>query len=79
MQIKSRLGKLQLRRRLPEMIRENEQQNGFVVLSITSDHVYYLDQIPDVHNDPFDRLIASVACMEGATLLSADAVFNGIR
>lgn len=75
-QIKSMLGKLQLRVPLPEMVQENEQKNGLVVLPIAADHVYYLDQLPAVHNDPFDRLIAAVACVEGATLLSADAVFQ---
>jgi PIN domain nuclease of toxin-antitoxin system len=70
------LGKLQLRVRLPDMVHENEQQNGLVVLPITNEHVFYLDQLPSVHSDPFDRLIAAVACVEGATLLSADKVFR---
>jgi PIN domain nuclease of toxin-antitoxin system len=74
--IKSMLGKLQLRVPLPDMVHENERQNGLVVLPITSDHVFYLDQLPNVHNDPFDRLIAAVARAEGATLLSADTVFQ---
>ena len=75
-QIKSMLGKLQLRVSLADMVQENEQKNGLVVLPVTGDHVYYLDQLPAVHNDPFDRLIAAAACVEAATLVSADAVFQ---
>ena len=58
------------------MVHENDQRNGLVVLPVTDDHVYALDQLPDVHKDPFDRLIAVVARTEAATLLSADPVFR---
>ncbi|MBC8872126.1 MAG: type II toxin-antitoxin system VapC family toxin [Planctomycetes bacterium] len=75
-QIKSMLGKLSLRVPLPQMVHENERRNGLEVISITADHVYALDQLPRVHNDPFDRLIAAVARTEAATLLSADPVFR---
>ncbi len=75
-QIKSSLNKLQLRVPLLQMVSENEQTNGLVVLSVNPGHIYALDQLPNIHNDPFDRLIASVARSETATLLSADPVFQ---
>ena len=74
--IKSMLGKLSLRLPLPQMVHDNDQRNGLVVLPVTADHVYALDQLPDVHKDPLDRLIAVVARTEAATLLSADPVFR---
>jgi len=75
-QIKSMLGRLTLRVPLAKIVRENELKNGLVVLPITPHHVYALDQLPNVHKDPFDRLIAAVARIEDATLLSADPVFR---
>ena len=75
-QIKATLRKLQLRVPLQQIVSEQEQQNGLVVLPIIAAQIYALQQLPSVHNDPFDRLIAAVANIEGATLLSADPVFR---
>ena len=75
--IKSNLGKLSLRIDLPQMIGEHEQQNGLRVLPIQPNHVYGLEGLPAVHKDPFDRMLVSVARCEGATLVSADAAFQG--
>jgi PIN domain nuclease of toxin-antitoxin system len=75
-QIKAMLGKLSLRIPLPQIVGEQQQQNGVIIYTVTTDHVYELDHLPAVHNDPFDRLIAAVSRIESATLLSADPVFH---
>jgi PIN domain nuclease of toxin-antitoxin system len=74
-QIKSMLGKLQLRVPLSQIVDDNIKRNGLVVLSISAEQVYELDQLPAVHNDPFDRLLVCAARQEGATLVSADPIF----
>ena len=76
-QIKAQLGKLQLRLALAELIAEQTRKNALEVLAVTAGHVFDLAQLPSLHKDPFDRLIASVARVEGATLLSADPIFRG--
>ena len=76
-QIKAQLGKLQLRLPLAKLIEEQARKNAVEILPITASHVFDLGQLPAVHKDPFDRLIASATRVENATLLSADPVFRG--
>ncbi len=71
MQIKSQLGKLQLRMPLPELIRE-QQGNGLEILPVEPNHIFALDSLPNHHKDPFDRLLIAQAIVEGAILVSAD-------
>ena len=71
MQIKSQLGKLQLRMPLPELIRE-QQGNGLEILPIEPNHIFALDSLPNHHKDPFDRLLVAQAIVEDAVLVSAD-------
>ena len=74
--IKTKLGKLILRVPISTMVGENERTNGLEVLPVSPSHVYELEQLPLVHNDPFDRMLVSVANCEQATLVSADAVLQ---
>jgi PIN domain nuclease of toxin-antitoxin system len=39
-------------------------------------HVLGLSALPDVHKDPFDRLLIAQANVEKMTLLSGDGVFK---
>jgi PIN domain nuclease of toxin-antitoxin system len=39
-------------------------------------HVIALQQLPMVHRDPFDRLLAAVARVEGAALAGGDPIFR---
>lgn len=76
MQIKQQLGKLSLRLPLAEIVTQQQTTNGMIVLSILPLHIFALDGLPAVHKDPFDRLLVAQANSEGATLLSADAIFK---
>lgn len=76
MQIKAQLGKLQLRLPLANLIAEQTQKNAVEILHVNAAHVFDLGQLPARHQDPFDRLLASVARVENATLLSSDPVFR---
>jgi len=79
MQIKSRLGKLPLRvpLRVPlSQIVAQQQANGLRILAVTLEHVLAVASLPNVHKDPFDRLLVAQANVEGAELLTADAIFD---
>jgi PIN domain nuclease of toxin-antitoxin system len=76
MQIKRQLGKLSLRLLLADIIAHQQATNGLVVLAITQARVMALDGLPTPHKDPFDRLLVAQANNEGATLVSADAIFG---
>jgi PIN domain nuclease of toxin-antitoxin system len=71
MQIKIQLGKLRLDVPLAELIRE-QQENGIEVLPVESSHVFAVETLPNLHKDPFDRLLVAQAIAEEAILVSAD-------
>ncbi len=49
---------------------------GLIALPITLDHAERHAGLPWHHRDPFDRLLAAQALMEGIPLLSADKSFD---
>ncbi|MCU0548144.1 MAG: type II toxin-antitoxin system VapC family toxin [Leptolyngbya sp. Prado105] len=76
-QIKSQLGKLALRLPLPSLIADQEDNLGLQILQITPSHVYALQNLPDIHRDPFDRIMIAQARMEDLPFVSNDSVFRG--
>lgn len=67
--IKIKLKKLQVD--IQQMI-ESISESGFVELSITSQHAAGILRLPDIHRDPFDRLLIAQAVAEPLTFLTAD-------
>ncbi len=50
---------------------------AFTPLSITFDHAGLAGALPILHKDPFDRLLIAQARVEGAALVSNEALFDG--
>ena len=50
--------------------------NRIELLPIQVAHIEPLTTLPPHHKDPFDRLIAATALVEGLTLVSADPAFD---
>jgi PIN domain nuclease of toxin-antitoxin system len=46
------------------------------LLPLEVEHIEPLTTLPRHHKDPFDRVIAATALVEGLTLVSADATFD---
>jgi PIN domain nuclease of toxin-antitoxin system len=57
----------------PRLLRRGLLDNGYIELPVTSEHAVSLDALPDLHKDPFDRILLAQALIEGVTLLTADA------
>jgi PIN domain nuclease of toxin-antitoxin system len=74
-QIKYQLGKLTLRMPLADIVANQQESNGLKLLSISFSHILALQDLPMVHRDPFDRLLAAQAKVENIALLTVDAVF----
>ncbi|MCZ8190498.1 MAG: type II toxin-antitoxin system VapC family toxin [Microcystis sp. LE19-338.1B] len=74
MQIKLQLGKLSLKIPLAEMINTQQETNQIGLLSITVSHVLALNTLPNIHKDPFDRLLVAQANLENARLISHDSI-----
>lgn len=45
-------------------------------LPISGEHAVAVDGLPQIHKDPFDRLLVAQAMVEGITLLTTDAVVS---
>jgi len=79
MQIKLQLGKLTLNLPLPELIESQSQVNGLQILAIELAHIWKLADLPNQHQDPFDRLLAAQALVEHLPLVSIDAIFDAYQ
>jgi len=56
------------------LLRRGLLDNGYRELVITSEHAVAIDTLPQIHKDPFDRILVAQAIVEGITLLTADPV-----
>jgi PIN domain nuclease of toxin-antitoxin system len=74
--IKVSLGKLVLHQPYEDFIDRAIPQNGFTILSIEPRHTARLIGLPFHHKDPFDRLLAAQALVEGVPIISADAALD---
>ena len=71
--LKHSTGKLPLPASPRTWIPEKFAHHKFKSLSLDQDAIYRSGELPRVHLDPFDRLLAAQAMESGMTLLSPDA------
>ncbi len=71
--IKNSLGRRDFRVE-PRVLRRGLLDNGYTELPITSQHAVSVEGLPDIHRDPFDRLLLAQALCEGITLVTSDAL-----
>jgi PIN domain nuclease of toxin-antitoxin system len=53
-------------------LRRGLSDNGYDKLAITSEHAVAIANLPPIHQDPFDRMLAAQSAVEGIPLLTAD-------
>lgn len=46
--------------------------NGFNILPVSAKHVFELERLPNLHKDPFDRMLIAQAISEECVLISSD-------
>ncbi len=56
------------------VLRRGLLDNGYQELAISSEHAVFIDSLPPLHKDPFDRMLVAQATVEGIILLTADAL-----
>ena len=56
------------------VLRRGLLDNGYQELPITSEHTVFIDSLPPIHKDPFDRILVAQATVEGIILLTADTL-----
>jgi len=69
---KDALGKLELPIDAATYLRSRLARSGAELLHLSLDHLFALGSLPDRHRDPFDRVLAAQAKVEGMSLMSAD-------
>lgn len=66
--VKKSLGKLSIPDEWETVVREE----AFRRLDVTWKHASEVGRLPDIHRDPFDRLLVAQAVAEGLTLVTHD-------
>jgi PIN domain nuclease of toxin-antitoxin system len=56
------------------MLRRRLFENGYAELAMTGAHAAALNGLPPLHQDPFDRILAAQAMIEGMALVTADPI-----
>lgn len=74
---KFRIGKLPQAELLARNFAAEVEEEGFEALPITLEHATLAGSLLIPHKDPFDRLLIAQAQIEGMTLVSNEAVFDG--
>ena len=54
------------------LLRRGLLDNGYDELTISSEHALATGLLPQLHKDPFDRILVAQAIVEGITLLTSD-------
>jgi PIN domain nuclease of toxin-antitoxin system len=55
-------------------LRRGLLDNGYRELCIDSSHVLMVQNLPGIHQDPFDRMLIAQAMVEGLTLITSDGL-----
>ena len=56
----------------PRQLRRGLLSNGYLELTVTGEHAIEVGSLPDVHKDPFDRILIAQSRVEGMRLVTAD-------
>lgn len=75
--IKTKLGRVTLPEDAERYITDQLELNAFQVLPIRLQHALRVASLPDVHRDPFDRLLVAQALIEDLVILSKDRRLSG--
>lgn len=70
--IKKNLGKLEIMQTMTELA-QICQDADITILPIKTSYLDKLESLPEIHGDPFDRLIISTAMEEGVSIVTHDA------
>jgi PIN domain nuclease of toxin-antitoxin system len=71
--VKAALGRVELRDSPGVFVGAQIQANALDVLPVLLRHAVALADLPEVHRDPFDRMLVAQAQSEGAAIVTGDA------
>ncbi len=56
----------------PRLLRRELRDNQYGEIPVTSEHTLAVVALPNLHKDPFDRMLIAQSIVEGITLLTSD-------
>ena len=71
--IKFSIGKLTLPDRPDRFLHEHRERIGAEILPLDEESVLHVTLLPDIHKDPFDRILVCQAIVHGMVLLTPDS------
>jgi len=74
--VKHRLGRLPLPTDPSEFVPDQRAAHGIDPLPIDEEASLHLTRLPDLHRDPFDRILVAQALVGGLLLLTPDAAIR---
>lgn len=74
--VKHRLGKLPLPEPPEELVPRQRELRGIEPLAIAEEAVLRLKQLPDLHKDPFDRILVCQAIEHAMTIVTPDPLLR---
>jgi len=75
MAIKAKLGKLKLPDNISNFLFEQMTANAILELPVRMNHALHVYSLPDLHRDPFDRLLISQSQLEMLPVITMDRLF----
>jgi PIN domain nuclease of toxin-antitoxin system len=76
MAIKAKHGKLKLPDNISDFLFEQISVNAFEELPVKMNHALHVYTLPDLHRDPFDRLLISQSQLEMLPVITMDRLFR---
>jgi len=73
MMIKSKLNKINISENPRVFIKEQVALNSVNILNITMEHSLETFSLPEIHKDPFDRMLDAQARVEKLTIITTDS------
>ncbi len=70
--IKAHLGRISFPRKPDTFIADQMSSNAIQSLPVQASHALHTFNLPHLHKDPFDRMIASQAQLEGLPVITSD-------
>lgn len=70
MAIKKGLGRLIIPNNLVEVI----TSEGFDIIPVTAEDALFVSDLPDIHNDPFDRMLVAQSKINDYVLITKDKI-----
>jgi PIN domain nuclease of toxin-antitoxin system len=74
--VKHASGKLMLPERPERFVPNRREERGIAPLAIDEESALHASKLPQLHRDPFDRLLVSQAIVHGLTILTPDPIIS---